>query len=87
MRRKAELCAMGHRLSQQTQLRSRLCPEVEETNRVIGRGAYDGVVLEMKLPNGTVVAGKKIHNTSFESSSDSNDDKTTKEKFEHKCLR
>ena len=74
---------MAGRLLQQTQLRSRLCPEVEETNRVIGRGAY-GVVVEMKLPDGTVVAGKKIH---VESSGDLNNDRTMKEKFEQECMR
>lgn len=82
----AELCAMAHRLLQQTELKSRLCPEVEETDRVIGRGAY-GEVVEMQLPDGTVIAGKKIHGTSSDSSSDPNNDKTIKEKFEHECLR
>ena len=83
---RAGLCTMADRLLQQTQLRSRLCPEVEETNRVIGRGAY-GVVVEMKLPDGTVVAGKKINNSFIESSGDLNNDRTMKEKFEQECMR
>ena len=51
---------MARRLSKQTRLRSYHLPNVEETGRELGRGAF-GVVVEMKLPNGTRVAGKKIH--------------------------
>ena len=54
---------MAHR---QTQLRSYLLPNVEDTGIVLGRGAY-GVVLEMKLSDGTRVAGKKIHDLILES--------------------
>ena len=51
---------MALRLSKQTQLRSYLLPNVEETGRELGKGSY-GVVVEMNLPDGTRVAGKKIH--------------------------
>ena len=42
-------------------------PNVEDTGRILGRGAY-GEVVEMKLPNGTIVAGKKIHSIFFDPS-------------------
>ena len=42
-------------------------PDVEDTGRILGRGAY-GEVVEMKLPNGTIVAGKKIHIIFFDPS-------------------
>lgn len=42
------------------QLRAYLVHDVEDTDRELGKGSY-GVVVEMKLPDGTIVAGKKLH--------------------------
>ena len=53
-------------------------PGVMKTDRLLGRGAF-GKVIEMKLPDGTIVAGKKFYN-----------DSTTSEdrvKIEEECLR
>ena len=38
-------------------------PDVMKTGRVLGRGAF-AKVIEMKLPDGTIVAGKKFYNDS-----------------------
>ena len=59
---------------------------LEETGKVLGRGAY-GEVIEMKLPDGRIVAGKKMHDTFFDQDNASGQDKPTKEKFEQECER
>ena len=69
---------MAHRLSKQTQLRSYLLPNIEDTGIVLGRGPY-GVVIEMKLLDGTRVAGKKIHELLLQSSYQIS-------RFEKECL-
>ena len=56
-----------------------LLPNVEETGRELGKGAY-GVVVEMKLPNGTRVVGKKIHDLLLGEGS------IIPSQFEHECL-
>ena len=68
------------------QLKSYLLPNVEDTGRVLGKGAY-GEVVEMKLPNGTVVAGKKIHSILFDPSNDSAHIRSLKERFQQECMR
>ena len=70
---------MSHRL------RTYLLPEIEETGKTLGNGSY-GEVKELKLPNGTIVAGKKIHNI-FLLSNDSDSIKSLKERFEQECVR
>ena len=70
---------------QQTHLRPYVLPDVEETGKVLGRGAY-GEVIELKL-HGTRVAGKKIHNIFFESGIDPAHARSLKEQFEQECVR
>ena len=60
--------------------------ELEETGKVLGRGSY-GEVVEMKLSDGRIVAGKKIHDTFFDQDNASGQDKPTKERFEQECER
>ena len=69
-----------------SQLRHYNLPDVMETGRVLGKGAY-GKVLEMKLPDGTMVAGKKLHDTFFESGNDPTHARSLKERFEQECVR
>ena len=59
--------------------------ELEETQRVLGRGAY-GEVIELLL-HGTKVAGKKIHNIYFDSTNDPDYVKSMKERFQQECVR
>ena len=59
--------------------------ELEETVRVLGRGAY-GEVVELLL-HGTKVAGKKIHNILFDSTNDPDYVKSMKERFQEECVR
>ena len=63
-----------------------LLPDLEETGRVFGRGAF-GVVGEMKLPDGTIVAGKKIHKIFFDPDNDPKETTSLKERFQQECLR
>ena len=60
--------------------------DIEETEKVLGSGAY-GEVLEMKSPDGTIVAGKKLHNIFFESGNDPIHVRSMKERFEQECVR
>ena len=62
-----------------------LLPELEETGRVLGRGAY-GEVVEMLL-HGTKVVGKKIHNIFFDSTNDPDYVKSMKERVQEECVR
>ena len=57
----------------------RLLSKVERIGTELGRGAY-GVVVEMKLSDGTRVAGKKIHDVLFYKSD------FMKSRFEEECL-
>ena len=63
-----------------------ILPEVYETGKVLGRGSY-GEVTELKLPNGTVVAGKKIHSILFDPDTDPVGMRSLKEEFEQECVR
>ena len=69
----------------QSQLMGCFLPELEETGRVIGRGAY-GEVVEMLL-HGTKVAGKKIHNVFFDSTNDPSHVESLRKRFEQECVR
>lgn len=71
---------MSHRLS------TYLLPKIEETGEALGNGSY-GEVTELKLPNGTIVAGKRIHDVFFLSSNDSDSIESMKKRFEQECLR
>ena len=66
----------------QIDLRSKLQhyhrPDVMKTGTVLGRGAY-AKVMEMKLPDGTIVAGKKFFNDLASSE--------RRVKIEEECLR
>lgn len=59
---------------------------LEETGKELGRGSY-GEVVEMKLPDGRIVAGKKIHSAFLEQDNASGQDQPTKERFEQECER
>ena len=59
-------------------------PDVEETSKELGRGSY-GVVLEMKLPDGSLVAGKMIHSTFLDPDNFPASGQSLKEKFEQEC--
>ena len=72
--------------TQSSRFKDCLLPDLEETGRVFGRGAF-GVVVEMKLPDGTIVAGKKIHSIFFEPDNDPKETKAMKERFEQECIR
>ena len=76
------LCASVNSVMAQTHLRSQLqrynIPNVLKTGTVFGRGGYSKV-MEMKLPDGTAAAGKKIYNDSASSES--------RVKIEEECLR
>ena len=63
-----------------------ILPEIYETGKVLGSGAY-GKVTELKLPNGTVVAGKKIHNSLFDPDTEPGGMRSLKEGFEQECVR
>ena len=69
----------------QSQFMDCFLPELEETGRVLGRGAY-GEVVELLL-HGTKVAGKKIHNIFFDSTNDPDYVKSMKERFQQECVR
>ena len=56
---------------------------VEDTGRILGRGAF-GEVVDMKLQDGTTVAGKKIHSIFFDPS---NYSPYIKERFQQECVR
>ena len=66
----------------QINLRSKLqhynLPDVMKRGRVFGKGAF-GKVMEMKLADGTIVAGKKYYNDSTSSKD--------RVKIEEECLR
>ena len=68
------------------QLKAYLLLDVEETGRVLGKGAY-GEVVELKLPDGTIAAGKKIHNILFDPSNDPAHIRSMKERFQQECMR
>ena len=59
---------------------------LEETGKELGKGSY-GKVVEMKLRDGKIVAGKKFHCAFFEQGNASGQDKPMKEKFEQECKR
>ena len=69
----------------QSQFMDCFLPELEETGRVLGRGAY-GEVVEMLL-HGTKVAGKKIHNVFFDSTNDPSHVESMRKRFEQECVR
>ena len=68
------------------QLERYVIPDLEETGKEFGKGAY-GVVIEMKFPDGTLVAAKKIHNIFFESGNEPNQVQSMKEQFKEECIR
>ena len=70
----------------QLQLKHYSLSGLEETGKELGRGSY-GEVVEMKLRDGEIVAGKKIHSTFFAEDNASGQEKPTKEKFEQECKR
>ena len=72
-------------VASQSQFRHYLLFKIEETGRVLGRGAY-GEVVELLL-HGTKVAGKKIHSIFFDSSNDPDRVKAIKERFQQECVR
>ena len=73
---------MAHR---QSQFSSYHLPNVEDTGRVLGKGS-SGVVVEMKLPNGTRVVGKKLHEIFFEPNNYSADVMMKISRFKQECL-
>ena len=73
-------------MAEQSQFIHCLLPELEETGTVFGTGAF-GEVIEMKLPDDTKVAGKKVHSIFFESGNDPSGIKSMKDRFEQECVR
>ena len=63
-----------------------ILPKVYETGKVLGNGAY-GKVIELKLPDGTIVAGKEIHNSLFDPDTEPAGIRSLKEGFEQECVR
>lgn len=60
--------------------------DVEEVGKELGSGAY-GAVVEIKSPDGTIVAGKKLHDIFFESGNDPAHARSMKERFKQECVR
>ena len=63
-----------------------ILPEVDETGKVLGSGAY-GKVTELKLPNGAIVAGKMIHSNLLDPDIEQAGMRSLIEQFEQECLR
>ena len=61
----------------------KVLPNLEKTGKLLGRGAF-GKVIEMKLPDGTVVAGKKFYS---EPSNNQRHAKPLKVRIEEECVR
>ena len=63
-----------------------LIPDLKETGKEFGKGAY-GVVVEMEYPGGAKVAGKKIHDIFFHPRNNEKEVKLMKDRFEEECVR
>ena len=61
----------------------KVLPDLEKTGKLLGRGAF-GKVMEMKLPDGTIVAGKKFYS---EPSINQRHAKPLKVRIEEECMR
>ena len=61
----------------------KVLPDLKKTGKVLGRGAF-GKVKEMKLPDGTIVAGKKFYS---ELSNNQRHPKPLKVQIEEECMR
>ena len=63
--------------------RLKVLPGLKKTGKLLGRGAF-GKVIEMKLPDGTTVAGKKFYS---EPSINQRHAKPLKVRIEEECMR
>ena len=74
---------MASKLSLRNELRKYIVTDIQETGKVIGRGAY-GEVMEMRM-EGRTVAGKRIHQTLLETGNEGTEVQI--QRFKEECIR